>query len=92
MPQVVPTAWPSLYHCTASETPPAVSVSGGKLPSSFPVTGTGTKHFVSTYSPPNFLVEVARLKGWVVLQVTGRPAAHVSLKKHSITLATSPTA
>lgn len=91
MPQGVPTAWPSLYHCTASKTSPAVSVSGGKLPSSFPVTGTDTKHFVPAYGPLNFLVEVAQLKGWAVLQVTGRPAEHVGLKKHLITLATSPT-
>lgn len=82
MPQVVPPARPSLYHCTDSKTcPPSKSASSGTLPSSFPMTGTDTKCFVSTYGPSSLLVEMTQLNGWLGLQNIGRPAPHVGLKK-----------
>lgn len=67
-------------HCLQNM-PPSISASSGTLPSSFPMTGTDTKCFVSTYGPSSLLVEMTQLKGWLGLQNIGRPPPHVGLKK-----------
>lgn len=72
------------HHCTTALPPkhaPPKSASSGTLPSSFPMTGTDTKCFVSTYGPSSLLVEMTQLKGWLGLQNIGRPAPHMGLKK-----------
>lgn len=74
------------HHCTTAlppkhAPPPPISASSGTLPSSFPMTGTDTKCFVSTYGPSSLLVEMTQLKGWLGLQNIGRPPPHVGLKK-----------